>query len=438
MKNPKMKIPNNVVLFVSIILLTTTLACAKKEEALIFNFGNEVTSGFGVNDETVWPFSHEGIKYGVSGNVETRGNYMTSKEPFIFWTEVPEGNYRVQVVLGDEIGPTNMTIKAESRRLMIYDHTVLSKSDTVEFVVNVRTPRIDDQTRIKTKPREVDYVNWDNNISLEFGGERPCVRSISILKDETVPTIFLTGNSTVVDQEMEPWASWGQMFTAFLKPQIAVANFAESGETLKGFIWEKRFDKIASMIKPGDYLFMEFAHNDQKPGPAHVDPYTTYDEYLMKFVNLARENGATPVLVTSTNRRKFDENGEIENTLEEYPDAVRQLAEKENVFLVDLNAMSKELYEALGVEGSKNAFVHYPAGTFEGQDEPLADNTHFNTYGAWQLAKCIVQGIKDGDCALKEYLKDDIQDYDPANPDAFESWKWPMSPNGSVIKPDGN
>src|SRR5690606_30511697 len=191
-----------------------------------------------------------------------------------------------------------------------------------------------------------------------------------------IPTIYLAGNSTVVDQEYEPWAAWGQMITAFFRPEVAVANYAESGESLKSFIAEKRLKKILSVIKPGDYLFIEFAHNDQKAGGAYVAPFTGYKDHLKLFIKAAREKGAIPVLVTSMHRRNFNENGEIINTLDNYPEAMRQVGKEENATVIDLNKMSKTLYEAMGPEKSKRAFVHYPAGTFPGQDKVLNDNTH--------------------------------------------------------------
>lgn len=407
--------------------------------SLFFSFGDRIDEGIPVNGQTIWPYTQNGIKYGITGNVETNKKCITAKEPFVFWAELPEGNYRVEVTLGGDKASKNTTIKSESRRLMAYNLQVPARAGrTVEFLVNVRSAKINKEDSIRLKSREFKYLNWDGNLSIEFGGDNPSVQSVMITPDSDVPTIFLAGNSTVVDQENEPWASWGQMFPVFLKPEIVVANFAESGETLKSFVSEKRFDKVASLIKPGDFIFMEFAHNDQKPGGGHVEPYSTYDEYLMKFVKLARENDATPVFVTSTNRRAFDDEDEIINTLEDYPDAMRKLARKEGVLLIDLNSMSKSLYEALGVEGSKKAFVHYDAGTFPGQEKPLADNTHFSTYGAWQLAKCIIEGIRTSDSELKNYLKDDCEPYDPKQPDPFSSWKWPMSRNGSLQKPDGN
>ena len=106
--------------------------------------------------------------------------------------------------------------------------------------------------------------------------------------------------------------------------------------------------------------------------------------------------------------------------------------------LIDLNAMSAKLYDALGVEESKKAFVHYPANTYPGQTQPLADNTHFNPYGAYELAKCVVEGIKANKLGLVKFLRNDTPAFDPAKPDALASWIWVDSPRSAVTKPDGN
>ncbi|WP_372775550.1 rhamnogalacturonan acetylesterase [Mangrovibacterium sp.] len=341
--------------------------------------------------------------------------------------------------MGNPDGTSATTVKAESRRLML-ENIETQKGETVSksFVVDVRTPRINATEEIRRKSREMDYLNWDNYLTLEFNGPNPCVSSMTIEEANDLPVIFLSGNSTVTDQENEPWASWGQMFPRFLNAEIVVANYAESGETLKAFRGEKRLKKILSVMKPGDYLFIEFAHNDQKPGSSHVEPFSGYQQQLRYFIKSAKEKGAETVLVTSTNRRKFDDKGNIVNTLEEYPDAMRQLAEEENIPLVDLNKMSKDLYESLGVENSKKAFVHYPAHTFPNQEKPLADNTHFNPYGAYQLAKCVVQGIIDQNHQLTKFVVNDWETYNPKQPDSWQNFFWPASPGAEVVKPDGN
>ncbi|PTN10452.1 rhamnogalacturonan acetylesterase [Mangrovibacterium marinum] len=414
-----------------------------------FDFGSgAVHSGFTeVNAQSVYtPENGFGIVSASPVKAETgegecnlTNDWVTSDAPFYFKIDLPEGRYRITVTLGNSEEATATTVKAESRRLMLENiETPKGEVITKTFVVDLRTPRINDTLEVHRKAREMTYLNWDNSLTLEFNGPKPCVSSIVIESANGLRAIFLAGDSTVTDQENEPWASWGQMFPRFLKPEIVVCNYAESGETLKAFRRANRLEKIISVMKPGDYLFIEFAHNDQKPGGNHVDPFTTYQEQIRFYMNEARKKGGIPVLVTSTARRAFDENGKIKKTLLEYPDAMRQLAKEENVALVDLNAMTKVLYETLGVANSTHAFVHYPANTFPGQDKPLADNTHFNPYGAYELAKCVVQSIIDQKLELANYVVDDFAGFDPATPDDFENFFWPLSPAADVIKPDGN
>lgn len=375
----------------------------------------------------------------LKSNPDGKINYLSSDNPFYFSVKLPEGHYKITLTLGGNPEGSSTTVKAESRRLMC-ENVASAGGKTVKktIVVDVRSPKINDSTAIRLKPRERNYLNWDDKLTLEFTGAKPCVSAVEICPANELPTIFLAGNSTVTDQEYEPWASWGQMFPCFLKPEVVVANFAESGETLLAFKREKRLEKILSLMKKGDYLLMEFAHNDQKPGGNHLDAFTGYKEELRHYIGEVRSKGGIPVLVTSTNRRRFDENGKIINTLEDYPAAMRQLAKEEGLMLVDLNAMSKELYEALGPEASKKAFVHYPANSYPGQTQALADDTHFNPYGAYELAKCVLQSFVNNDFLLKKFVSDEWKTFVPSHPDAFSDVRWFESPAVNVLKPDGN
>lgn len=375
------------------------------------------------------------------GRDALRRDFLTSNKPFFFTVDVPEGNYNVTVTFGDKQGESVNTVKAECRRLMLKKvQTAAGKFARRTFTVHIRNSHIQSASdKVKLKPREVNYLHWDNQLTLEFSNSNPKICAVEITKTDCATTVFLAGNSTVVDQDREPWAAWGQMIPVFFRPgEVAIANYAESGETLKAFAGEKRLAKILSLIKSGDYLFIEFAHNDQKPGTSHVEPFTTYKEQLKLYIEEARRRGAIPVLVTSMHRRRFDENGKIINTLADYPEAMRQTAREEKVALIDLNQMSKTLYEALGPERSKKAFVHFPANSFPGQVEELKDDTHFSTYGAYQLAKCVVTGIKLAKLGIAQFLVEDLPPYDPAHPDPAEQWRLPLSPPASIIKPDGN
>jgi lysophospholipase L1-like esterase len=280
-------------------------------------------------------------------------------------------------------------------------------------------------------------LHWDDKLTLEFSNRRPCVCALEIARVDDAITVYIAGDSTVTDQPREPWAAWGQILPRFFKPGVAVANHAESGEALRSFLGEKRLDKILSTIKPGDYLFIQFGHNDQKERGPNVGAFTSYKDSLKHYIKEAKERGAIPVLVTSMHRRTFAEDGTIKDSLGDYPEAVRQAAREDDVPLIDLNAMSKTFYEALGPEASKKAFVHYPAGTLPGQEQALKDDTHFNAYGGYELARCIVEGIKADELGLARFLVDDVPPFDPSHPDPVATWSLPPSPPGAPVVPEG-
>jgi len=350
----------------------------------------------------------------------------SSDKPFFVSVALPEGSYRVTVVLGGDHASTT-TVWSEARRLMLEKVSVNPKSSvTRTFDVNVRVPEIagDPNHVVKLKPREIGNLDWDNKLTVEFNGDHPSFRSVFI-EPVKEPTIYLAGDSTVVDQDVEPWAAWGQMLPRFFRPGMVVANHAESGETIKSFVSEQRFAKIMSLIQPGDYLFMQFGHNDQKPNAVSIDEYK---RLLTEYIAQTRAKGATPLLVTSMNRRTFDANGKITNSLAGYPDAMREVASAQQVALIDLNAMSKTLFEAMGPEGSMKAFMHFPANAFPNQTTAISDDTHFNKYGAYELARCIVRGIREDKLPLRKWLSKDVPDFDPSKPDTEPTFSLPATP----------
>lgn len=433
-------------LFIFIVSLS---ASAQNSTLYKFDFGNgKVAKGYTQVKSDMLYNADRGFGFDYNTQPESvvrkgkkvTSDFCTSSKPFYFSVDLPEGNYDVKVILGDTKGTSKTTIKAESRRLFINGcETNEGEMVSKTFTVNVRTPKIDDNTSIRLKKREYGYLNWDNKLTIEFNDSRPCIAAIEITPNTTGSTVFLAGNSTVVDQDKEPWAAWGQMITNFFNPkEIVIANFAESGESLASFKSARRLAKVLSIMKPGDYLFVEFGHNDMKRKGEGIGPWLSYTDLLKEFVTKAREKGGIPVLVTSMHRRSFNEAGEIENTLGDYPAAVRKVAEDMNVTLIDLNNMSKVMYEAWGPQESKKAFVHYPANTWPGQTKKLQDNTHFNSYGAYQIAQCIITGIQKANIDLVKHIKADFTPFDPAEPDAIDEWQLPISPMAGNEKPDGN
>jgi lysophospholipase L1-like esterase len=391
-----------------------------------FEFGAAGAGAIMVPPTTVYS-KERGYGFEPGPGVAGANGGVTGDKPFFFSVALPEGNYDVTVTFGDSKEATNTTVKAELRRLMLDNvETAPGKFETRTFTVNVRTPRISAGGEVKLKDREknIEAWAWDEKLTLEFNGSRPTVGAIEIAKVDG-PTIFLLGDSTVCDQPHEPYSSWGQMLTRFFGPGVAVANHAESGESLRSSLGARRLDKVLSLIKAGDYLFIQYGHNDQKEKGDGVGAFTTYKADLKMFVAEARKRGAAPVLVTSVNRRNFNEQGQVYSTLGDYPEAVRQVASEEKVALIDLNAMSKAFYEALGPEKSALAFKE-------------GDGTHHNNYGAYELARCVVEGVKANNLNIAKFLAKDVTAFDPSRPDPPENIKIPVSPLLSEVKPPGN
>ncbi len=442
--------PENMKRTIVILVLVCTGLFAAKAQALKFDFGKgKAEKGFvKISPETV--FSQElgyGIDLGTSvstnssvGKNAVTDGFLTSDHPFYFSVKLPEGNYNIKVWVGDDLGVSDVAIRAENRRMFINRlQTEKGRHELVEFTVNIRDSLIaGSKNKVRLKSREYGYLHWDNKLTLEFNSAQPKINAIEITPNKEAVSVFLAGNSTVVDGGSEPFSAWGQMFPYFFKPgKVAIVNLAESGETLSGFIAARRFAKMLSLMKPGDYALVEFGHNDQKQKGTGVGAFTTYKKDLEYFINEVKKKGGHPVLVTSVQRRRFEQ-GKIVETLGDYPAAVRQTAKEQNVPLIDLNALSKTLFEAMGEEPSLLAFAHFPAGTFPGRTEAIADNTHFRPFGAYEVAKLILKGVRDAKLDLAKEIKPTEPVFDPSQPDAYTSFYWPESPGKDATKPDGN
>jgi lysophospholipase L1-like esterase len=329
-----------------------------------------------------------------------------------------EGNYRVTVEFAAARDKSLVTVLAEQRRFMAVDIALDRRHRTeVHFIVNVRSAALGELpanasggTTVRLKPREIGSPSWDEKLTLEFVPRLVTLDSISIDAVE-LPTLYLAGDSTVTDQPIPPNASWGQFLPAFFQPDIAVANHAESGETLKSFVTEQRLDKLLSRLRAGDWVMIQFGHNDQKTQwpQTFAEAATTYRAWLRTYLAEIRRRGATPLLVTPPDRRNFDAAGHIVTTLGDYPESMRAVAREERVALIDLNPMSRRFYEALGPTTAPRAFAD------DGNDK-----THFNEYGANALARCVVEGLRAADPALtfglEKHLEPGLPRFDPDHP----------------------
>lgn len=221
-------------------------------------------------------------------------------------------------------------------------------------------------------------------------------------------TLFLVGDSTVsnyTDKEA-PRAGWGQVIGAYFGPDVTVRNAAASGRSSKSYLDEGRLDEFAKDMKQGDYLFIQFGHNDEKEDPdRHTDPKDTYPAHLRQYIDAARGAKANPVLITPVSRRDFGSDGKLKKTHGAYPAAMIKLAQEEKLPLIDLETKSGELLQNLGSEQSKALFMWLDKGESPNYPEGVQDNTHFKKYGAEQMAALVLQGIKETGLPLAKEIK---------------------------------
>lgn len=221
-------------------------------------------------------------------------------------------------------------------------------------------------------------------------------------------TIHMIGDSTMADKPVEdnPERGWGQMLPAFFDSSVRIENHARNGRSTRSFLREGLWTPVLSSLKPGDYVFIQFGHNDEKP--EKTDRYTPPDDYrsnLVKFVTETRERNAQPVLCTPIVRRRFDSNGMFYDEHGVYPDIVREVAKKLNVPLIDMHRLSERLIVGLGPEGSKKAFLWIPPGAYKSLPNGREDNTHFSEWGAIQMAALAVEGMRELHLDLVQHLK---------------------------------
>lgn len=231
-------------------------------------------------------------------------------------------------------------------------------------------------------------------------------------------TIFLIGDSTMADKDLSAGnreRGWGQMLGGFFEEGIRVENHAVNGRSSKSFIEEGRWQTVVDKICPGDYVFIQFGHNDEKADEKrHTEPGTTFDDNLRRFVRETRAKGGIPVLFNSVVRRNFGENllaVEVDDVRSELSSAVdtgdtlvdthgaylespRRVAAETGTCFIDLNRATKGLVESLGVEGSKKLFMWIPAGVSAACPKGRQDNTHFNVYGARRVARLAVDSLE--------------------------------------------
>lgn len=293
-----------------------------------------------------------------------------------FAADVPDGIYVVNILAGDALAEAHTMLKvAGSKRVLPPIRSAAGQFIEEKFAVPVRGGRF----------------------RLHVSGQAPRLNMLELQPAPSTLALFLAGDSTVTDQPEDgyPYAGWGQLLPALFKHDVCVDNHAQSGRSSRSFIEEGRLEAILQQMKPGDFLMIQFGHNDEKPDPRGTDPFTTYKQHLLRYIEAAREKRAHPVLVTPVHRRYFNPDGTLSDTHGDYIKAVQELAAETDTPLIDLAARSKQLFEAAGPEGSKDLFMWVYPGEYMNFPAGVRDNTHFQEQGGEAIARLVADGIRD-------------------------------------------
>jgi DNA sulfur modification protein DndE len=230
---------------------------------------------------------------------------------------------------------------------------------------------------------------------------------LSCSEQEQPPVLYMIGDSTMANKpDLDyPERGWGQVLPAFFDSTLTIDNHARNGRSSRSFIYEARWDRVYSKLKPNDYVVIQFGHNDDVV--TKTGRHSTLEEYnynLSKFVRETKEKGAHPILCTPIVRRNFNEDGILVETHGKYPGVVRDVASRFGVPLVDMHLKSRELVKNLGVEKSIPLYLHFPANIHPKAPDGKKDNTHFNEAGAKKMASFFVEYLIETNHPLKKYV----------------------------------
>lgn len=223
-------------------------------------------------------------------------------------------------------------------------------------------------------------------------------------------TLYLIGDSTMANKknpDENPEYGWGQVLPQFFNDDITIENRAVNGRSTRSFINESRWDSIRKYLKTGDYVFIQFGHNDEKENDPkrYTNPHTAYRNNLIRFVLETREKGGFPVLFSSIVRRNFNEHGSLVDTHGEYPLVTRLVAQEYDVPFIDLQYLSEKLEESYGTETSKKLHLHFEPNEHPYYKEGKHDDTHLSHLGATEIAKLVVNQLKIKTPLLIDYMK---------------------------------
>jgi lysophospholipase L1-like esterase len=234
--------------------------------------------------------------------------------------------------------------------------------------------------------------------------------SSAVAQSDAAPAVFMIGDSTMADKPLvppQPERGWGQLLALYFKDEVQIVNLAVNGRSSKSFRDEGRWEPVMERIRPGDYVIIQFGHNDEKEQDPtrYTEPFGSFTQNLERYIRETREKGGIPVLATPVVRRSFDSEGKLRDTHGDYPEAFRRVASAHSVPLLELERESRDLIQKLGDDLSKRMFMWVDLGEYDTLPEGRKDDTHFNAYGASRICDLAAEEIREKVPELASWLR---------------------------------
>ncbi|UKM66471.1 rhamnogalacturonan acetylesterase [Flavobacteriaceae bacterium GSB9] len=233
--------------------------------------------------------------------------------------------------------------------------------------------------------------------------------SCFLMAQEQITNIYLVGDSTMClyDDSRFPQAGWGMPFVHFFDESVAIENHAKGGRSSRSFIEENRWHPIVDSLKTGDYVLIQFGHNDAHNSKDHPDRKTTpeeYKTYMAKYINETRAKKAQPIIISPVTRWNFDEKGKAIECHAPYLKALKEVAKAYQVPFIDLDTKSRELLNKMGKACSRYLYMYFEQGEYFKFPDGYPDNTHFTEFGARKMAEIVIKEIKSQGLELAEHI----------------------------------
>jgi large repetitive protein len=370
------------------------------EQVYHFDFGTEAESNATPVQNTLYS-QETGYGFENTNGIAVEANHVSLPVNAKFAVDLPNANYKVTVKLGSDVRDSNAGVKSEFVQKLAVS------------AVKAGEPLV----------YSYDVALVDGQLEIIFSGAAIDVQEIIIGKYKEKAsgagtTVYMAGDSTMQSYSamQAPQEGWGQQFGRYFANGVVVKNHSIGGRSSKSFMVDGRLDTILRQIKPGDFFFVSFGHNDASVGiPDRYASPADYKTYLARYVNGARQRGATPVLLTPVGRRDFNTiTQEFNVSFPEYVKACKEVAEELNVPLIDLSQLSIAYYNRIGLSATEKVFLFANPGEYPKYPNGVNDNTHFSSYGAKVIAGLVAKAAKDMDLSISPFVIDpDVVEPEP-------------------------